>query len=65
MGPSAVAVPAQQPCLMPDGSMSAYPVPKPLTKEEIQGIVKDYADATHNAVEAGANSLSACVMLRP
>ncbi len=33
--------------------MTAYPVPRELTKEEIQGIVKDYADAAHNAVEAG------------
>ena len=49
---------------MPDGSMSTFPVPKPLTKEEIQGIVKDYADAAHNAIEAGANPLSACIMLR-
>ena len=53
MGPSAVAIPASQPCMLPDASMTNYPVPRELTKEEIQGIVKDYADAAHNAVEAG------------
>ncbi|CAL5229665.1 g13030 [Coccomyxa viridis] len=53
VGPSAIAIPASQPCMLPDTSMTAYPVPRELTKEEIQGIVKDYADAAHNAVEAG------------
>ena len=43
--------------MLPDASMTAYPVPRELTKEEIQGIVKDYADAAHNAVEAGMTHL--------
>ena len=53
VGPSAIAIPASQPCMLPDGSTTTYPVPKELTKEELQGIVKDYADAAHNAIEAG------------
>ena len=37
--------------MLPDGSMNAYPVPRPLSKEEIQSTVQDYATATHNAIE--------------
>ena len=41
--------------MLPDGSMNAYPVPRPLSKEEIQSTVQDYATAAHNAIEiAGA-----------
>ena len=37
--------------MLADGSMTAYPVPRPLSKEEIQSIVQDYATAAHNATE--------------
>lgn len=40
--------------MLPDGSMTAYPAPRALTKAELQGIVRDYADAAENAIEAGA-----------
>jgi hypothetical protein len=39
--------------MLPDGSMTAYPAPRALTKAELQAIVKDYADAAENAIEAG------------
>ena len=44
--------------------MTAYPAPKPLSKEEIQGVVKDYAEAAHNAVEAGMKSHLPTVCVR-
>jgi hypothetical protein len=37
--------------MLPDGSLNAFPVPRPLSKEEIQSIVQDYATAAHNAIE--------------
>ena len=40
--------------MMPDLSMTTFPVPHALTKDEIKGIVKDYADCAHNAIQAGA-----------
>jgi len=39
--------------MMPDLSMTTFPVPHALTKDEIKGIVKDYADCAHNAIQAG------------
>ena len=51
---SDVPIPAPFKCLRADGSMAAYPVPRPLTKEEIQQLVQAFADAAENAIKAGA-----------
>ncbi|CAK0770085.1 hypothetical protein CVIRNUC_003732 [Coccomyxa viridis] len=50
---SDVPIPAPFKCLRADGSMAAYPVPRPLTKEEIQELVQAFADAAENAIKAG------------
>lgn len=54
LGPSAIPIPPDQKCYIPSGDMVEYPAPKALSKEEIRGIIQDYADGAHNAIEAGA-----------
>lgn len=39
--------------LMPDGTYSPYPEPRPLAINEIPEVVEDYRLAAINAIEAG------------
>lgn len=52
IGPSPLAIQGSQ-VMLPDYSMADYTVPHELTKEEIQGVVKEYVAAAKKALEAG------------
>ena len=51
VAPSAIGFEGQ--CFLPDGSKADYPTPRALQADELQGLVDDYAMATHRAMAAG------------
>ncbi|KAF5840124.1 hypothetical protein DUNSADRAFT_17725 [Dunaliella salina] len=44
-------------CIMPDGSLSEYPVPAALDKQGIKDKVQAYRKAARNAIDAGFNGI--------
>lgn len=46
----------------PQGKAESYPVPRSLEVSEIPGIVKKYATAARNSLEAGKHCLLGCTL---
>ena len=46
----------------PEGKAESYPVPRALEVSEIPGIVKKYATAARNSLEAGKHCLLGCIL---
>ena len=46
----------------PQGKAESYPVPRALEVSEIPGIVKKYAAAARNSLEAGKHCLLGCAL---